>query len=105
MEMTMRERANLEKQVIQMMADEIADMTVELERCRNISKRRQESRVRRKGRSLGYQVRKSREWKHVPNLDNMGGYMLIDDRGFCMLGSRYDVSLDEIEDYLARAAA
>jgi hypothetical protein len=68
-------------------------------------KRTQDNRVRRKGRSLGYQVRKSREWKHVPNLNNMGEYMLVDNRGFCMLGSRYDASLDEIESYLDEQAA
>ena len=37
-----------------------------------------ENRVRRLARRRGYVVRKSREWKYVPTLENHGEYMLID---------------------------
>ncbi len=37
-----------------------------------------ENRVRRLARRHGYVVRKSREWKYVPTLENHGEYMLID---------------------------
>lgn len=37
-----------------------------------------EDRVRRLARRNGCEIRKSRQWKHVPNLDNYGEYMLID---------------------------
>jgi hypothetical protein len=33
---------------------------------------RDESRVRSLARRRGYVVRKSRQWKHVPNMDNHG---------------------------------
>ena len=49
---------------------------------------RDESRVRSLARRRGYVVRKSRQWKHVPNMDNHGEYM------------RFDTSLNEIETYL-----
>ncbi len=61
----------------------------------------QECRVRSRARRAGYRVRKSRQWKHVPNLDNFGEYMLIDaDRNFVVCGSRYDATLDDIEAFL-----
>jgi len=61
----------------------------------------QERRVRRHAQREGYRVHKSRAWKHVPNIDNHGEFMLIDtDRNFAVLGVRYDASLDEIEEFL-----
>jgi hypothetical protein len=43
----------------------------------------------------GYRVCKSRQWKHVPNLDNYGDYMLIaTDSNFAVLGFRFDATLD-----------
>ncbi|MFZ1090528.1 MAG: hypothetical protein WAN75_15055 [Xanthobacteraceae bacterium] len=62
---------------------------------------RDESRVRSLARRRGYVVRKSRQWKHVPNMDNHGEYMLIDaNTNFVVLGERFDTSLNEIETYL-----
>ena len=62
---------------------------------------RDESRVRSLARRRGYVVRKSRQWKHVPNMDNHGEYMLIDaNTNFVVLGERFDTSLNEIEAYL-----
>jgi hypothetical protein len=37
----------------------------------------------------------------VPNLDNHGRYMLIEnDRNFIVLGDRYDATLEDIEEWL-----
>ena len=60
----------------------------------------QESRVRRKAKLLGFSVRKSRQREHVPNLDNFGAYMLVDDHNCVVLGSKYDANLDDIERFL-----
>jgi hypothetical protein len=61
----------------------------------------QESRVRRRASREGYRVCKSRAWKHVPNIDNHGEFMLIEtDRNFVVLGDRYDATLSEIEAFL-----
>jgi hypothetical protein len=62
----------------------------------------EESRVRSLARRRGYVVRKSRQWKHVPNLDNFGDYMLCDARtNFVVLGSRFDATLEDIDAYLS----
>jgi hypothetical protein len=62
---------------------------------------RQESRVRSLARRRGYVVRKSRQWKNVPNVDNCGAYRLIDTEiNGIVLGSRYDATLDDIEQWL-----
>jgi len=61
----------------------------------------EESQVRRLARRQGYSVHKPRQWKHVPNLDNFGEYMLTDaSTNFVVLGSRFDASLADIEVYL-----
>jgi hypothetical protein len=60
-----------------------------------------ETRVRRKAGRRGYRVLKSRRQQ---SCDNLGEFMLVDDRGFCALGSRYDASLADIEAHLAEAA-
>jgi molybdenum-dependent DNA-binding transcriptional regulator ModE len=61
----------------------------------------QEGSIRRKARRLGYSVRKSREWKHVPHANNLGGYMLIEnDTGCAVLGYQYEATLGDIEAYL-----
>jgi len=44
--------------------------------------------------------RKSRQRKHVPNLDNFGDYMVVDFNNRVVLGERFDASLDEIECFL-----
>jgi hypothetical protein len=52
----------------------------------------------------GYAVRKSRQRKHVPNMDNFGDYMLVDERSnFVVFGSRFDATLEEIDDFLRTA--
>jgi hypothetical protein len=61
-----------------------------------------EARVRSLARRRGYRVHKSRRWKHVPNLDNYGDYMLCDaGTNFVVLGSRFDATLDDIEAYFS----
>ena len=61
----------------------------------------QESRICSKAARAGYRVCKSRQWKHVPHLDNFGEYMLVDAaNNLVVLGQRYDASLDDIEAYL-----
>jgi hypothetical protein len=60
-----------------------------------------ENRIRGHASRRGYRVKKSRQWKHVPNGDNFGDYMLIDTAtGFVVLGSRFDASLEDIEAFL-----
>jgi hypothetical protein len=56
-----------------------------------------EARARRAARALGYRIRKSREWKRVPNLDNFGGFMVIDvERNFVVAGSRFDMTAEDV---------
>jgi hypothetical protein len=64
-----------------------------------------EKRVRTKAPRNGYVVSKSRQRAHVPNLDNRGLYMLADDRNHCVLGDRYDATLEEIEAFLDEQVA
>ena len=61
---------------------------------------RRESRLRGKASRQGFSIRKSRV--REPNLDNLGGYMLIEtDHNIVVSGERFDLSLDDIEAYLA----
>lgn len=63
-----------------------------------------ESSVRHMAKRYGYAVRKSRQRKHVPNMDNFGDYMLVDERSnFVVFGSRFDATLEEIDDFLRTA--
>ena len=56
-------------------------------------------RVRRKATREGYGIHKSR--RYVDGWDNQGEYMLVDaSQNFCILGPRYDATLDEIETWL-----
>jgi len=60
-----------------------------------------ESTFRSRARRRGYYVEKSRQWKHVPHLDNFGRYMLIDaNSNFVVLGARYDATLEDIDAFL-----
>lgn len=60
-----------------------------------------ENQMRRQARRHGYVIRKSRERKHVPNLDNHGDYMLLSsDTNFPVLGFRYDATLQDIDVFL-----
>jgi hypothetical protein len=61
-----------------------------------------ESAIRGRAKRAGYVIRKSREWKHVPNIDNYGQYSLIDAYTNCVvLGARFDASLEQIDDFLS----
>jgi len=56
-----------------------------------------EKRVRARAGRRGYRVSKSRR---AQSLDNLGLFMLADDRNYCVLGDRYDATLEEIDRYL-----
>jgi len=58
-----------------------------------------ENRVRRLAQREGYVVRKSRvrDWRY----DDQGEFRLIEPtRNLCVLGSRFDATLDDIEAWL-----
>ncbi len=58
-----------------------------------------ENRLRRQLRKHGIRLKKSRI--RNPNIDNYGHYMLIDIyKNLVIEGSRYDMTLDDIEDYV-----
>jgi hypothetical protein len=60
-----------------------------------------ESTVRAMASRMGYAVRKSRE--RTTHLNNLGEYMLVElNRNFCVLGERYDATLDDIERWLQK---
>lgn len=62
-----------------------------------------EDAVRRRAASLGYHVVKSREHPHP---DNQGLYMLIEKESTtCVLGQRYDATLEDIDEWLANKEA
>ena len=63
-----------------------------------------EARIRRLAHQFGYRVVKSRQRKHVPNLNNHGDYMLIENAtNVVAIGERFDASLADIEDFLCPA--
>jgi hypothetical protein len=41
---------------------------------------------------------------HVPNLDNHGHYMIVNERNFIVAGERFDMTLDDIERWLKKRA-
>jgi len=58
-----------------------------------------EDAVRRRAASRGYRVVRSRDHPHS---DNQGLYMLVEnDRNICVLGQRFDATLEDINEYLA----
>ncbi len=59
-----------------------------------------EARVRRALRKDGFLVMKSRV--STPNLDNLGGYMVVNARNWVVLGSRYDLSLEDLEAWVKK---
>jgi len=59
---------------------------------------RRESRLRSLARRAGYSVKKSRRGF---SSDNLGDFMLIDENNWVVIGSRFDATLDDIEEYLA----
>jgi hypothetical protein len=67
--------------------------------------KRQDARVRRLALRHGYRLLKSRQRNNVPNLDNHGDYMLVDDHNTVVTGSRFDASLEEILDCLGEVVS
>ncbi len=64
---------------------------------------RRENRLRSQARRHGLGVRKSRAGL---SMDNHGGYQIIDvSRNSIVLGERFDLDLDAVEDYLSGAEA
>lgn len=59
-----------------------------------------ESTVRAEATRQGYRVKKSRQRNHVPNVDNHGDFMLLDNRNCVVLGDRFDATLDQIYSWL-----
>jgi hypothetical protein len=64
-----------------------------------------EQRVRRLARKYHCRVIKRRELKHVPQLANYGEYMLVNENNWALLGSRFDATLDDLENFFRRRAA
>lgn len=61
-----------------------------------------ENRLRRRLAHEGYALRKSRD--RSPHVDNLGGYMIVDaGRNFIVAGQRYDLDLDDVEEWLVEA--
>ena len=63
-----------------------------------------DSQLRSIARRAGYALHKSRQWKHVPNLDNYGGYMIVDSAtNSVVAGSRFELDLPVVAAWLAEA--
>ena len=61
-----------------------------------------EARVRRRARKQGLALRKSRAT--IAHLDDHGEYRLVDsDRGFVVAGEKFDLTLDDVENWLGEA--
>lgn len=61
-----------------------------------------ESRARRAARRAGLLAVKSRQRACVPNLDNFGGFMLVDARSnFVVVGSHFELSAEDVIAYCA----
>ena len=57
-----------------------------------------ENRLRRRLAKMGYLLRKSRASE---SLDNFGGYMIVDAyRNYVVAGSRFDLDLDDLEQFI-----
>ena len=66
-----------------------------------MNEKARENSIRRMAQKLGFTVRKSRKRVHYPYLDDWGDYLLVDNEtNGAIIGSRFDASLDEIENYL-----
>jgi len=57
-----------------------------------------ERRARRALKKLGIRLHKSRQ--RTEHLNNWGHYMLVDDRNCVVAGSRYDMTLEDIAQWL-----
>ena len=59
-----------------------------------------ETQLRRVLRENGYRLHKSRT--HVPNIDNLGGYMItLGENDAVVDGSRFELDLDDVQDFVA----
>ena len=64
----------------------------------DVLEQRREARLRRLARSGGYRLHKSRRGYSI---DNQGGYMIIDNyTNIIVQGSRFNLSLDDVEEWL-----
>ena len=62
-----------------------------------------EQRLRRRARRMGLTLRKSRAARGI---DNLGGYMVLHtERWMTIVGHRFELTLDEVEEWLAEHAA
>ena len=55
-----------------------------------------EAKARRVARSVGLVAKKSRS---MESIDNLRGFMLINDRNYVVAGSRFDMSAQDIIDF------
>jgi len=63
-----------------------------------VMERRREARLRRLARSGGYSLHKSRAGFSA---DNFGDYRVVDDNlNFIVAGERFDMTLDDVEEWL-----
>ena len=63
---------------------------------------RREARLRRLARRRGLSLHRSRRGG---SLDNLGGFMVVDDQlNVVVVGSRYDMWLDDLEEWLSGVA-
>jgi hypothetical protein len=62
-----------------------------------------ESAVRRRARTRGFMLKKSRQQQL--HLNNCGEYMLVDFNNWVRFGERYDATLEEIDEFLSRQDA
>ena len=53
--------------------------------------------LRRVAQQQGYTLKKSRAKE---SLDNRGGYMIVDENNAIIAGERYDMSIEDVADYL-----
>ena len=63
-----------------------------------MEEKQRDSRLRKRAARMGYRLVKSRR---QPSLDNLGGYMIVDENGWAQAGFRYDLDLDGVEDFLS----
>ena len=61
-----------------------------------------EARLRRLAKRQDLMLRKSR-WR-LGSIDNLGGYQIIEpNRNLIILGSRYELDLDDVQDFLTES--
>jgi hypothetical protein len=73
-----------------------------MEQLETIGHSLSESAVRRRARTRGFMVKKSRQQLH---LNNCGEYMLVDFNNWVMFGERFDATLEDIDKFLSRQDA